>query len=159
MSLGGPHDVPELHQAVKNAVNNDVLVVCAAGNEGDNNGKTDEFGYPGSYPEVVEVGAVDLEKKVATFSTTNKNVDLVAPEVEILSTYIGGGYAKLSGTSMATPHILRGAALIIKHCESRNEFDRTLSEDEIYAQLIRRTTNLNYPKRSVGNGLLDLAKE
>ncbi|MBG9715105.1 S8 family peptidase [Bacillus sp. CCB-MMP212] len=159
MSLGGPYDVPELHQSVKNAVNNGILVVCAAGNEGDNNGNTDELSYPGCYPEVVEVGAVDLEKKVATFSNTNKNVDLVAPGVEILSTYIGGGYAKLSGTSMATPHISGGAALIIKHCENNNEFDRTLSENEIYAQLIRRTTTLNYSKRLVGNGLLDLAKE
>ncbi|MGW5983161.1 S8 family peptidase [Bacillus mycoides] len=159
MSLGGPQDVPELHQAVKDAVNNDVLVVCAAGNEGDNNGNTDEFGYPGSYSEVVEVGAVDMNKKVAPFSNTNKNVDLVAPGVGIFSTYKDGRYAKLNGTSMATPHISGGAALIIKHCESKNEFDRTLSEDEIYAQLIKRTTALNYPKQSVGNGLLDLAKE
>ncbi len=108
MSLGGPYDVPELHQAVKNTVKNDILVVYAAGNEGDNNGNTDEFGCPGCYPEVVEVGAVDREKKVATFSNTNKNVDLVVPGVEILSIYIGGGYAKLSGTSMATPHISGG---------------------------------------------------
>ncbi len=60
---------------------------------------------------------------------------------------------------MATPHISGGVALIIKQCESKNEFDRTLSEDEVYAQLIKRTTALNYSKRSIGNGLLDLAKE
>ncbi|WP_161517833.1 S8 family serine peptidase, partial [Bacillus cereus] len=81
------------------------------------------------------------------------------PGVGILSTYKGGGYATLKGTSMATPHISGGAALIIKHCESENEFGRTLSEDEIYAQLIKRTTALTESKRLVGNGLLDLAKE
>ncbi|QFQ28587.1 S8 family peptidase [Bacillus thuringiensis] len=159
MSLGGPQDVPELHQAVKNAVNNDILVVCAAGNRGDGKDTTDELSYPGAYPEVVEVGAVDLNKKIAVFSESNKNVDLVGPGVGILSTYKGGGYATLSGTSMATPHISGGAALIIKHCESNKEFDRTLSEDEIYAQLIKRTTALAESKRLVGNGLLDLAKE
>lgn len=57
--LGGPQDVPELHQAVKNAVNNDILVVCAAGNGGDCSPQTDELDYPGAYQEVVEVGAVD----------------------------------------------------------------------------------------------------
>ncbi|OOZ79388.1 serine protease [Bacillus cereus] len=159
MSLSGPVDNPELHQAVKNAVNNDVLVVCAAGNNGDDDDTTNELSYPGSYPEVVEVGAVDLERNAAPFSESNKNVDLVGPGVGILSTYKGGGYATLSGTSMATPHISGGAALIIKHCESENEFGRTLSEDEIYAQLIKRTTALDESKRKVGNGLLDLAKE
>ncbi len=159
MSLGGPQDVPELHQAVINAVNNDVLVVCAAGNNGDADYTTDELSYPGSYPEVVEVGAVDLKRNAAPFSESNKNVDLVGPGVGILSTYKGGGYATLKGTSMATPHISGGAALIIKHCESENEFGRTLSEDEIYAQLIKRTTALTESKRLVGNGLLDLAKE
>lgn len=159
MSLSGPKNNPELHQAVKNAVNNDVLVVCAAGNKGDGDHTTDELSYPGAYPEVVEVGAVDLNKNAARFSQSNKNVDLVGPGVGILSTYKDGGYATLQGTSMATPHISGGAALIIKHCESENEFGRTLSEDEIYAQLIKRTTALNESKRKVGNGLLDLAKE
>ncbi|MFB8331541.1 S8 family peptidase [Bacillus wiedmannii] len=156
MSLSGPEDNPDLHQAVRNAVNNNVLVVCAAGNRGHH---TDLLGYPGAYQEVVEVGAVDLNKKIAIFSESNKNVDLVGPGVGILSTYKGGGYATLSGTSMATPHISGGAALIIKHCESKKEFDRTLSEDEIYAQLIKRTTALADSKRLVGNGLLDLSKE
>ncbi|MED3924368.1 S8 family peptidase [Priestia megaterium] len=157
MSLGGSQDVPELHQAVKNAVDNDILVVCAAGNRGDSKSDTDELSYPGSYQEVVEVGAIDLNKKIAIFSESNKNVDLVAPGVDIWSTYKGGGYAKLSGTSMATPHVSGGSALIIK--QSEKEFERTLSEDEIYAQLIKRTDALGNSKRSEGNGLLDLAKE
>ena len=157
MSLGGTEDIPELHRAVKNAVNNDILVVCAAGNGGDCSPQTDELEYPGSYQEVVEVGAVDLNKKITCFSNSNKNVDLVAPGDGIFSTYIGGGYATLKGTSMATPHVSGGCALIIKQCEQ--EFERTLSENEIYAQLIKRTNSLGNPKRLEGNGLLDLAKE
>ena len=157
MSLGGDQDVPGLHEAVKNAVNNDILVVCAAGNVGDCNHQSDELEYPGSYQEVVEVGATDFNKKISCFSNSNRNVDLVAPGDGILSTYKGGGYATLRGTSMATPHVSGGSALIIKQCEK--EFERTLSEDEIYAQLIKRTYALGNPKSLEGNGLLDLARE
>ncbi|MDF2788697.1 MAG: in-like serine protease, partial [Neobacillus sp.] len=49
MSLGGSEDVPELHQAIQNAIDNQILVVCAAGNEGDGQDSSDEFSFPGSY--------------------------------------------------------------------------------------------------------------
>lgn len=156
MSLSGELDDSRLHQAIKNAVANDVLVVCAAGNNGDCSESTDELRYPGAYSEVVEVGAVDLHKKIACFSNSNKNVDLVAPGEGIWSTYIGGSYAKLSGTSMATPHVSGGSALIIRQCEK--EFGRIFSESEIYAQLIKRTTDIGYDPRLQGNGLLDFTK-
>ncbi|HDX9535739.1 TPA: S8 family peptidase [Bacillus thuringiensis] len=156
MSLSGAFNDSRLYQAVKNAVANDVLVVCAAGNNGDCSESTDELMYPGSYQEVVEVGAIDLHKKIACFSNSNKNVDLVAPGEGIWSTYIDGGYAKLSGTSMATPHVSGGSALIIRQCE--NEFGRTFSEPEIYAQLIKRTTDIGYDRRLEGSGLLDFTK-
>lgn len=156
MSLGGSADVPKLHEAIKNAVNHNISVVCASGNEGDNNSSTDEYSYPAAYPESVSVGAVDLNKKMAVFSNSNENVDLVAPGVDILSTYLRGKYAKFSGTSMATPHVAGAVALIINSSEA--EFKRNLSEAEIYAQLVKKTTSLGYDKRSEGNGLLDLSK-
>lgn len=62
MSLGGPADVNELHEAIKTAVKNNILVVCAAGNEGDGDDSTNEFAYPGAYNEVISVGAVNLEE-------------------------------------------------------------------------------------------------
>ncbi len=157
MSLGGNTDIPKLHDAVKKAVSNNILVICASGNNGDNSFETDEFNYPAAYNEAVSVGAVDFDKKIAKYSNSNYNVDLVAPGNEILSTFIGSKYAKLSGTSMATPHVSGAAALIINKCES--EFGRTLTEPEIYSQIIKRTTSLGFNKKSEGNGLLDLAKE
>lgn len=157
MSLGGPSDVQQLHDAVIRAVNNNVPVVCAAGNEGDGSYHTNEFSYPAAYTEAISIGAVDLKKKLAPYSNSNENVDLVAPGTNILSTYLNGKYAKLSGTSMATPHVSGGLALIIN--KSENEFGRTLSEPELYAQLIKRTVSLGYNKKNEGNGLLDLSKE
>jgi major intracellular serine protease len=154
MSLGGPEDVPELHEVIQKAVANNILVVCAAGNEGDGQDSTEELAYPGSYNEVISVGAINLERKISEFSNSNKEVDVVAPGENILSTYLNGRYVKLSGTSMATPHVA-GALAIIKAL-SNQTFERNLLEPEIYAQLVRRTIPLGNSPKLEGNGMVYL---
>ncbi|MBH9967584.1 S8 family peptidase [[Bacillus] enclensis] len=162
MSLGGPSDYKPLHEVIQKAVAAGVSVVCAAGNEGDSNSSTDEFSYPASYNEVIAVGAIDLQRKSSYFTNSNNEVDLVAPGEKILSTIPGDKYAKLSGTSMSAPHV-SGALALIKQYEQA-AFERPLSEPELYAQLIKRTVPLNFPKTLEGNGMLyltapDLLKE
>lgn len=159
MSLGGPADVPELHKAIQKAVQNDISVVVAAGNEGDGREDTFEYAYPGAYNEVISVGAVSMDLQLAPFTNTNAEIDVVAPGVEVLSTYPDKKYAKLSGTSMAAPHVAGALALII--VLSEKEFNRPLSEAEIYAQLVRRTFPLGFRKSSEGNGfvLLNLVEK
>ncbi|MGG3563216.1 S8 family peptidase [Neobacillus rhizosphaerae] len=154
MSLGGPEDVPELHEAIQKAVANNILVVCAAGNEGDGQDVTDEFGYPGSYNEVISVGAINLERQISDFTNSNNEVDLVAPGENILSTYLRGKYARLSGTSMATPHV--SGALALLKALTFESFERELTEPEIYAQLIKRTVPLGNSPKLEGNGLVYL---
>ncbi len=74
---------------------------------------TDEFAYPGAYNEVIQVGAVTFQKKLSDFTNTNDEIDLVAPGVDILSTYLNGGYARpvrhVDGCSPCS----RGLALLI----------------------------------------------
>ncbi|MCA1056083.1 S8 family peptidase [Rossellomorea aquimaris] len=154
MSLGGPSDYKPLHDVIKRAVDANISVVCAAGNEGDSNSSTDEFSYPGSYNEVIAVGSIDLQRNSSYFTNSNNEVDLVAPGEKILSTIPGDKFAKLSGTSMAAPHV-SGALALIKEYEQAS-FARNLSESELYAQLIKRTVPLNFPKTLEGNGLLFL---
>ncbi|MEC3883690.1 S8 family peptidase [Halobacillus sp. HZG1] len=155
MSLGGPDDTPDLRNSILNAVSQGISVVCAAGNEGDGREDTMEYAYPGAYNEVIQVGAVNESRRLASFTNTNDQIDLVAPGVNILSTYLEGKYARLSGTSMATPHVSGGLSLIIPLVEK--QFQRKMTEAEIFSQLIKRTTPLGYSKVAEGNGLMTLS--
>src|SRR5262249_3091058 len=129
-------------------------VVCAAGNEGDGDGSTNEYSFPGAYDEVIEVGSVSLEKRLSRFSNTNNEIDLVAPGEKILSTYPTNQYAVLSGTSMATPHVSGAIALLIQQFESEN--NEKITEADLFELLISHTVPLGYSAFEEGHGLLNL---
>nr|WP_139367557.1 S8 family peptidase [Bacillus alkalicellulosilyticus] len=155
LSLGGQQPDPDMHEAIKQAIASNIIVVCASGNEGDGNEETNEYAFPGAFPEVVQVGSVNLQEKMSHFSNSNSELDLVAPGEDIISTYLHREFAVLSGTSMATPHVSGACALLIEKFE--HEFERKITEPELYAQLIKRTISLNYRRTFQGNGILKLS--
>jgi thermitase len=106
MSLGGS-GAATLQQAVQNASQNGSLLIAAAGNSGNSS-----VSYPAGYPEVVSVAATDHNDAKASFSQFNADVEIAAPGVDVLSTWIGSSYEVASGTSMATPHVAGVASLI-----------------------------------------------
>jgi subtilisin len=107
MSLGAASDIQSFHDAVIAAKNAGIVVVAAAGNSGG------AVSFPAAYPEVIAVSATDDKDLIASWSSRGPEVDLSAPGVNIYSTYKGTGYATLSGTSMAAPHVAGTAALVL----------------------------------------------
>ncbi|MHB9145025.1 MAG: S8 family serine peptidase [Symbiobacteriia bacterium] len=108
LSLGArlPDYPVTLGDAVKYAQEHGVLVVAAAGNEGDN---VEGF-YPATLPGVVSVAASGPDHHPAHFS--NYDTTVTAPGVNIISTLPDNGYGALSGTSMAAPFASATAALL-----------------------------------------------
>lgn len=98
LSLGGPAPSQTLLDAVEYAWSQGVVVVAAAGND-----NSTQPSYPAYYEKAIAVAATDSSDLRASFSNYGGWVDVGAPGTAIYSTYNNGGYATLSGTSMATP--------------------------------------------------------
>lgn len=103
MSLGGGVSAA-LDTAVFNASSGGVWFALAAGNDGGDANLHSPARVNGTY--IKTVSAVNVNDVFASFSNfNNPPVDYAEPGVSILSTWIGGAYNTISGTSMATPHM------------------------------------------------------
>lgn len=151
MSLGSAGAPPrQLHKVIKQAYKQGILMIAATGNE---NG---EVCYPAAYDEVIAVSATDDKGVRANFSNYGLENEIAAPGVEILSTYKNKGYARLSGTSMATPIISGAAALYMSHY--KNMFQARPTVMEVHDFLIESVTDVGEIGRDnlYGAGIINL---
>ncbi|MFH2204322.1 MAG: S8 family peptidase [Elusimicrobiota bacterium] len=145
MSLGASSGTESLAEAIANAKKQGTTIVAAAGNSGR------AVGYPAAYPEAIAVAASDSSDQVAYFSSRGPEVDIIAPGVSVESTYMGGGYRSLSGTSMACPHAAGLAALAIANGAS--------GFDAVMEALQSAATKFDgVPDTQQGAGMVDAGK-
>jgi subtilisin len=121
-----------------------ILCVAAAGNDSHR-----PVGNPARCPSFMAVSAIDSRRRLASFTNVGPQVEICAPGVSIRST-VPGGYRKMSGTSMACPHVSGVAALV----KARRP---TWHGDRIRAHMMRTALDLGRPGRdwAFGTGLVN----
>lgn len=147
LSLGGDIDSFVWRDAIRHAYSKNCVIVAAMGNSYESG---NPIFYPAAYNNVLAVGAIDESGSRASFSNTGPHIDVAAPGVNILSTYLNAGYDSLNGTSMAAPHV-SGLAALLKACNSR------LSNTQIYNiihQTARKVGDTPF-NEEFGHGIVD----
>lgn len=158
MSLGAPTMVGQRFSRVfetvaRRALARGTLIIAAAGNESQRPRIIAPVAHPANCPSIMAVGALDERLAVASFSCGGTDpqggqVDIAGPGVDVRSSWpVPIVYRRISGTSMATPHVAGIAALYAQaNPESRGR--------DLWSLLIQRARRLTLPSRDVGSGLV-----
>ncbi|MEQ1564896.1 MAG: S8 family peptidase [Myxococcota bacterium] len=154
LSLGGGYS-SIIHNAIKKAHANGVIVVAAAGNSGKRG-----VSYPGALEEAIGVSATGPDGTMAPYSSYGEGVDIAGPGGDKRKT--GGGvlqdtidgknghqYAEYQGTSMATPHVAGAAAVLLSQGMTPQAVERVLLET---------ANGTGTWDEKYGHGQLDLSK-
>lgn len=118
LSINTPRNDPSLQRALEEAYNKGMIIVGSVGNNGLE--AMNKVTYPAKYDTVIGVAAVDRNGRKLPKSAIGPEVELSAPGERVESTYplswdfedgVRDGYTRMSGTSMATPHVTAIVAL------------------------------------------------
>lgn len=155
LSLGLWEQSNTIERAVKYALENNVSIVVAAGNE---RATTNRKNYLAAINGVIAVGATDKSNQIAFFSNSGDYVTVAAPGFDIISTTPSflnlKNYRKMSGTSMAAPHVAGIVAML------KDKFKETATPQWIKERLEKTATDLGNPGRDdlYGSGLVNAYK-
>lgn len=115
----GSADEIRFHEAIQKLSDKNVFICVASGNTG----KETEL-FPACFDEVTTVGAIDINRHEALFSTESEYVDVCQCGVDVLGADYIGGYIKYSGTSMATPMVSGMVALLVQKYKEQHNSER-----------------------------------
>lgn len=122
MSFGTTVNSAVLHQAIKDAEAAGILLIAAAGNT-----EHQDINYPAAYDEVIAVGSINAEGKLAELTSTGTELELLAPGEQVCTTGLFYGTIGVSGTSIATAQVTGAAAMLkAKDKTKSNDFIRGL---------------------------------
>lgn len=141
-SWGSYQNAGFARDVINSAYENDVLVLCAAGND-----NTDNLHYPSAYDNCVAVAATGSNDVKANFSNYGEYIDISAPGVNIRSTFLGNTYRDMSGTSMACP-FAAGVAILIRATVPDADVD------EVWELLIEGADDISGVNQNRYEGLL-----
>ncbi len=147
LSLGSESNDLAISEAIDYAYENEVFVVAASGNDG-----TNVPIYPAALPNVISVGSISENLTISDFSSFGESIDLVAPGELIYTTHLDNGYAQVSGTSFAAPHIAAVLALLLSN--------GIYSFPEVYEIIYQSVIDLGTIGKDIyyGYGLIDAYK-
>ena len=148
MSFGGYGDDTLFRDAINSAVGAGAVCVAAAGND-----NTNQAHYPSDYDSCISVISTAVDDTRSSFSNYGVEKDIAAPGSSILSTYFNGGYAYMSGTSMASPVVAGVVALMLSANPS-------LTVDEVKQILYSTAVDLGTAGKDdyFANGRVDAAQ-
>ncbi|HEV2768776.1 MAG TPA: S8 family serine peptidase [Solirubrobacteraceae bacterium] len=109
MSFGSPGTCFAMELAINRARTAGVVLVAAAGNEGEGG---ESVSFPASYPHVLSVASTDVMGNGSAFSTANEAVDVGAPGEGVTAALPGGGHGLVEGTSFSAPIVAGVAAWV-----------------------------------------------
>lgn len=148
MSLGSYGNSRILNNAIQYALNREIAVIAAAGNDGFN-----QLPYPAQYAGVIGVAAIDANAQPAYFSNYGNAVDISAPGINIFSAGEQESIIGFSGTSASTPLVAGSLAVILSE-------QPHLSVAQATAYLLEHTNDAGAPGRDphYGQGMLNIAR-
>jgi hypothetical protein len=125
-----------------------IIVFAAAGNDGYTNGGTNDdgeyrFHFPSSYDHVIAVAATTNYGVLTSFSNRGERVDIAAPGSQLLST-VPDSYARMSGTSMATP-VASGAYAMALASARGGMVDADRIDDQQALEILMQSTLASQP--------------
>jgi subtilisin family serine protease len=159
LAMQGVLEAKELFDSVARAAiasKPDLVFVVAAGNES----ARPDFAIRATAPagggaEFITVGAVGPGKRLSLAEFSNTGADVVAPGIDIVSAWPGGGLMSQDGTSMAGPHVAGVTALWMEQARSEG---RNLSSSMIRARIRGNATmigiDMHASAEDVGTGIV-----